>query len=41
MKNNSLSRSQHKENFLNPIWKQNPLFVASWNLPCVGGYNHH
>ena len=27
MKNNSLSRSQHKENFLNPIWKQNPLFV--------------
>ncbi len=27
MENKSISRSQHKENFLNPIWKQNPLFV--------------
>lgn len=23
----NISRSQHRENFLNPIWKQNPLFV--------------
>lgn len=27
MEKNTISRSQHKENFLNPIWKQNPLFV--------------
>lgn len=27
MSTNSIARSQHKENFLNPIWKANPLFV--------------
>ncbi len=27
MSTNSIARSQHKENFINPIWKANPLFV--------------
>lgn len=27
MEKNNISRSQHRDNFLNPIWKQNPLFV--------------
>lgn len=27
MEKNNISRSQHRENLLNPIWKQNPLFV--------------
>ncbi len=27
MATNTIARSQHKENFLNPIWKANPLFI--------------
>ena len=27
MSTNSIARSQHKENLINPIWKANPLFV--------------